>query len=315
MLRGDALQALARKRHYTDGAALFSALPRRRHLHLLELLVALQTIANFVDVASERGAAVRGRSGSTLALAIIDAVDPAAPHRDYYAEHPWRDDGGYLQAIVTSCQARCAQLPGYPTARPQLLREARLLRTLELEHDPDPHRRDHQLRCAATEAFPTEQDATWFEIAGGASSALPVLALLAAAAEPIGSDDALAAIIDTYSWAGRLGVVLDGYVDQDEDLRSGEWSSIAYYPSPNRAAERVAYLIDRSLRHASQLPRAEIHTLIIAAMTAMYLSHDAARHPARAAATRALGHAGGTTTRLLMPILRLWRIAHHQHDA
>ena len=53
-LREDALSALRDKRYQTDGAALFSILPRARNPNLLRLLVAYQIIWDFLDSASER---------------------------------------------------------------------------------------------------------------------------------------------------------------------------------------------------------------------------------------------------------------------
>lgn len=314
-LRGDALTALERKRHYSDGAALFWTLPRRRDRRLLELLVAFQTIANFVDVASERGAATRGRNGRTLALALLDAVDVDAPARDHYAEHPWRDDGGYLASLVAACQSHCAALPGYPAARQRLRHEAGLLRALEQEHDPDVDRRDRQLRQLATAAFPAERDATWSEAAAGASSALPVLALLALAAEPDPRPGTMAAVVDAYGWAGRLSAILDGYVDQAEDAALGQWSSIGYYATADETARRLQFLVERSLRSAAALPRHHRHVVVITAMIAMYLSHDAARDPRLAVGTRRLVRTAGGTARLMTPILRLWRVAYGQQAA
>ncbi|MFA4927900.1 MAG: DUF2600 family protein [Patulibacter sp.] len=314
-LRGDALTALDRKRHYADGAALFWTLPRRRDRRLLELLVAFQTIANYVDIASERGAAARGRSGGTLARALVDAVDIDATPHDHYAEHPWSEDGGYLSTLVRVCQCRCAELPGYRAARERLRHEAGLLRALEVEHDPVPERRDRALQRLAVGAFPTEREATWSETAAGASSALPVLALLALAAEPDPTPGAMADVVAVYSWVGRLSAILDGYVDQDEDAVTGQWSSIGYYATADETARRLRFLVVRSLRSAAALPRRRRHVVVIASMIAMYLSHDAAYQPRLAASTHQLVRGGGGTVRLMTPILRLWRIAYGQRAA
>src|ERR1044071_6039016 len=107
VLRADALASLE-KRYYVDGAALFWILPARRDRELLALLVAYQTIANYLDCASERGAAHRGAPGKSLMLALVDAVDVGGLAHDYYADHPWSDDGGYLAALVERCRRACA---------------------------------------------------------------------------------------------------------------------------------------------------------------------------------------------------------------
>jgi hypothetical protein len=50
-------------------------------------------------------------------------------------------------------------------------------------------------------------------------------------------------------------------------------------------------------------------------MIAMYLSKDTARTPQLRAGTKTFIKAGGTLTRLLLPILRVWRAAYHQRSA
>ena len=47
-------------------------------------------------------------------------------------------------------------------------------------------------------------------------------------------------------------------------------------------------------------------------MIAMYLSKDSVRTPQTRALTRSLTHAAGPLTRLLMPVLRVWRLIYGQ---
>jgi hypothetical protein len=55
--------------------------------------------------------------------------------------------------------------------------------------------------------------------------------------------------------------------------------------------------------------------VIAACMVAMYLSKDSARTPAMRPTTDRLSEAGGSLTRLLLPVLRLWRVAYAQRSA
>lgn len=109
--------------------------------------------------------------------------------------------------------------------------------------------------------------------------------------------------------------MLDHFVNQTEDEIGGNHSYIAYYPSPEAAIRRIHELIRRCLREASILDQGERHTLIAACMVAMYLSKDSARTPAMRPRSRSLAGAGGSLTRVLVPILRLWRIAYGQRSA
>ncbi len=106
--------------------------------------------------------------------------------------------------------------------------------------------------------------------------------------------------------------MLDSYVDQAEDLANGDHSYVSHYPTPQLAAARIRELVERSLMEARSLRDGERHAVIVACMVAMYLSKDSAHTEAMSETTGSLVRAGGSLTRLLLPILRLWRIAYAQ---
>jgi tetraprenyl-beta-curcumene synthase len=313
VLRADALMSLADKRYYLDGAALFWTLPSRRDHELLALLVAYQTIANYLDYASERGADQRGGSAGSLMLALVDAIDIDEPLHDYYADHPWTDDGGYLRALVLRCRTACAMLPLYQAARPMLILEARRGIALELCHDPDPRRRDEALTAFAARDFDPVPGASWFELAGAATSLLAVIVLLALAADETSTADDLHAALEVYSpWVGTLSLMLDSYIDQTQDAVTGSWSAIAYYPDAPTAQRRIAEITDRVLRDVTRLRHGRRHTVIVSAMIAMYLTSDSATSEPTAQDTERLRRSGGALTRTLIPFLRCWRLLYRQ---
>jgi tetraprenyl-beta-curcumene synthase len=314
-IREDALSALLDKRGQTDGAAMFSILPRARNLALLRLLVAYQIIWDFLDSVSERGADVGVANGRQLHLALIDALDPGRPISDYYRHHPWREDGGYLRALVGVCRECCAELPSYERVRRLVVEEAGRAQVLALNHEPDPARRDSMLRDWASKEFPQGHDASWFELSGASSAGLTIFALLALASEQTCSEDEIARTRRAYfPWISTLAAMLDSYVDQAEDATNGDHSYIAHYPTPELAIEHVCQMVKRCLGEARALENSEKHILIVTSMVAMYLSKDSASTPAMRGATKRIVDTGGSLTRTLLPILRVWRIAYSQRS-
>jgi tetraprenyl-beta-curcumene synthase len=314
-LREDALDALGRKRGHIDGAALFWILPRRRNRRLLALLVAYEIIWDFLDNVNERGAASGLRNGRQLHRALSDGLDPSGRISEHYRYHPWRDDGGYLRALVELCRESCRSLPSYERIRDLVLQEATRSLVLAINHDPDPVRRDRSLQAWAQSELAARCDATWFELTGAASASLTVHALLALASEPGCRERAVAATHAVYGrWVSTVATMLDSYVDQAEDAASGDHSYIAHYRD-EAAVERVCALVRQAAQQAQALNDGARHAVLLASMVALYLSKDSARVPPLRSSTRALAAAGGTLTRLLLPILRLWRIAYGQRSA
>jgi tetraprenyl-beta-curcumene synthase len=310
-IREDALAALAEQRTHIDGAALFSILPRTRNPSLLRLLVAYEIIWDFLDNVNERSANVGVANGLQLHLALIDALDPARPISDYYKLCPGYDDCGYLRALVIDCRANCAHLPSYNRIRLSVTREAFRGQVCAINHDPDPAGRDATLLAWAIREFPSGHEASWFELTAAASTDLTIYALLALASEQTCTDEQIARISSAYfPWVSVLTAMLDSYADQHEDQSSGNHSYMAHYSTPELATERICVLISRCLEEAGSLKDGEKHILIAACMFAMYLSKDSALAPSMGETTRRLVESGGSLTRVLHPILRLWRAAY-----
>lgn len=312
-LREDALELFSSTRANADGAALFSILARRRDRRLLRLLVAYEFMADFLDSVDERCASGAIPIGPQLHLAMVDALDFGRPVCDPYRHH-WQDNG-YLQALVGTCRENVASLPSYRRVRALAIRVATLAQVQCFNHEPDPARRDMALQRWAAREFPGESGLSWFELTGAASAWLGVHALLALAAEPRVGEQEGQEIYDSYRWISLAGTMLDSLGDLSDDLARGVHSYIAHYPSREIATQRVGELLRESTRSTQTLRNPHCHSVIVACMMAMYLSKDSARTPQMHTTTASLIRAGGSLPRLLVPVLRLWRIAYGQQSA
>ncbi len=315
-LRESALDSLTRKRANADGAALFTILTRRRNHGLLRLLVAYETVWDYLDNVSEDGAAVGEGNGRQLHRALLEAVDLDTSVSDYYCHHLFRDDGGYLQTLVEVCRRQCRELPSYQRVRSLLLGEARRSEVGTLNHYLNPAERDRALRRWVEHEFEDGGLVPWYELAAAAScsAAAHVLLMMAADRDCDERDvaDTYAAYFPRFSIATTM---LDSYVDRDEDLVNGAHSYISHYPSEEVACMRVADSVALSSSALRHLPNGHRHAVIVACMVAMYSSKDSARAPAKRASTHSLVRAGGSLTMLVLPVLRLWRIAYALRSA
>lgn len=315
-LRDDALEALDRKRGHADGAALFWTLPARRDRRLLRTLVVYELLQDYLDTTSERGAACGIDNGHRLYRALAHALDPDCPTGDYYRHHPWCDDGGYMRALVDACRWNARALPGFGAARPLLAREAARASVLVLNHEPSTVTRAAGLRAWASVEFPGELELSWYELAAASSGWITTHALLACAAVPNLTPCEIEMVYDAYfPWFALTLTLLDSYVDQEEDARSGAHSYISHFPSEEAAVERLCESVERSARAVLALPNGERHAVLLACMVAMYLTKDSAWTPEMRASTVRIARAGGSLTALLMPVLRAWRVLNGQRAA
>lgn len=294
---------------------MFWTLPCTRSFALLRLLVTYQILWDYLDTTSESGATAGQINGLQLHLALVDALDPSRPISDYYRHHPWQQDGGYLCTLVLACRQCCLLLPSFQRVRLLLVREAARVHIQAINHDLDAARREIALREWVTREFLSDHEVQWFELAAAAGANLTIYALFALAAEPECEDQEIANTRKAYfPWTGTLATMLDSFVDEAEDIENGDQCYVAYYSTPELATQHIARLIRRCLNEARKLRNSDRHTLIAACMVAMYLSKDSARTPAMRARTQHLANAGGSLTKFLLPILRVWRIAFHQRS-
>ena len=315
-LRADGLGSLACKRASADGAALFWTLPPARNVQLLRLLVAYEVMADFLDSVNERAAHAGTLNGRQLHLALSEALAPDTPASDYYRHNPRRSDSGYLGALLGACRAGCALLPSYRAVRPFAIRAATLTQVLGLNHELDPAAREQALREWAASHFGGLDGLVWFESTAAASAWLTVLALLALAAgrEECDASRCAATYAAYLPWISLAGTMLDSYVDQAEDAAREDHSYIAHYSCAEEAVERLGELVREAVLRARSLPDGPRHAVLVASMVAMYLSKDSARTPQLRASTRRLAVAGGSLARVLLPVLRVWRVAYAQRD-
>lgn len=305
-LRKDALGSIACKRDHAEGSAFFWTLPSHRNLDLLRLLVAYQTIWDFLDDVSERD--TDAENARQLHLALVEALDPGAPVSDYYRYCRWKDDGGYLRALVETCQVGCSKLPSYPLVRPYVLAGVEMCSIQSLNHDPDPQQRDLKLRAWAQRNAPDDEtDVAWHELAAAASGFTPHPLLALAAESSCEESEIVATAAAYFPWLSLAITMLDSYADQLEDALSGRHSYVSHYEGRDTAVRRLCEIVSRSAREIQSLRANSRHTIVLACMVAMYLSRDSANAPNLRRDTRAIAASGGALTRLLLPIVRAWR--------
>jgi tetraprenyl-beta-curcumene synthase len=299
LLRRTAIES-QRKWGNVEGAAAFAAFVSRRHRRAAaRAMMCFQAAYNYLDMLGEQPSADPAANGRALHRALLVALDPdEAPHVDYYAHCPQREDGGYLREIVDSCRAALVQLPSYATVAPAALDAA--ARIVEFQ-SCNTGERQGDLRALerwARAATPAGSELRWWEVAAAGGSSLCVYALIALAADPALDPRSVALVADAYfPWIGALHSLLDNLVDATEDRATGQHSLIGAYASADEATARMRLLAERSQRAAAALPGGRGHTLTLAAMASFYLSTPEASTPqARPVARAVLGTLDGAAT-------------------
>ncbi len=307
-LRRLALEALA-KRGNIEGAAAFAAFaPRRGRADAVAAAAAFQCAYNLLDLLGEQPSADPVSDGRRLHEALVFALTPGAPRRDWYELHPQCEDGGFLDSLLDECQRAFARLPSAETVAAAARAAAERIVAFQSLNLSEAQGEHAGLEEWATRATPAGTGLRWWETAAAAGSSLAVHALIAAAAEPRLTEREARALADAYfPWIGCLHSLLDNLIDKREDEAAGHRSLLEYYP-PRAAAERLASLTLRARAAAGNIPKSAPHRVMLTAMIANYLSSPEARGPELTVARDAVIAKAGPPIRAAMAVFELRRI-------
>lgn len=313
-LRALALQKLHEESFNVAMAPTFATLaPRARRTHVVQAIVALQIIYDFLDGLTEQPVPDPLRNGQRLFEAFTDAVSPdSEPDRDYYRENPRSQDGGYLEELVAAVRSALAELaPGADAiVAVAQIAAARVAGAQVRAHAVSQEGTAQLEEWAAREAAGTGLQ--WREfLAGAASSVIAVHALIAAAADRRTTPQQGARIDTAYISICAMATMLDSLIDHDGDLggRELQLGYMRYYPDRAILARELSTTARHAASKARTLPNAGHHLMTLVGVVAYYTSAPEANgefaRPLTANIRRELGPLIAPT----LAFLRAWRLA------
>jgi tetraprenyl-beta-curcumene synthase len=306
-LRRLALDKLRDEGTCAEGVAAFALLAATNRRQVVRLCVAFEVMYDFIDGLGEQPVVDPLANNRRLALALVAAVDPAAPLVDFYAAFP-REEGTYLNELIAVCRGVLATLPCFALVAFALRRAAvRAGEAQSLNHAGALAGDLRPLERWATLQWPPGE-LRWWETAASAAAPLAIYALCALATDCTTCEDDVARVEAAYfPWiAGLLGV-LESLVDREEDTAAGTHSFVEHYASRSEVVTRAGVFARRSTGHVRALPRATRHRVILAGMVATNLSHGGAGDETAADAGAAVRANVDGPVKPLLAALRLRR--------
>jgi tetraprenyl-beta-curcumene synthase len=260
-----------------------------------------------VDTVGERICADELRQGLEIGMALVAALAPPASPLELT---PLGDDGGYLVALVAACRGRLWRLPSAAVIEQEAAVAAvRCAQGLAYTHTATRHGTVTKLRQWTTTQHGTIGYA-WWEIAAGGNSSIAVLALLAAAADPLTTPANAGAIASVY-WPHLcvMSTLFDSLLDYERDATTGEFSFVSHYP--DRAAVRFGLLraTTRSLAAAATLRHGHVHAMIVCGVAGYYTASARPGSLAAQLAPTLLATLGPTAAPILLALRAEHRLA------
>ena len=339
-LRALALEKLREEGFHAQAAAMLATLaPRRRRGDVVEAIVALQLLFDYLDGLTERPSTDPLGEGACLFAAYADAVtvrDVTAPNQTASRQSRLGlnddpaaiddglrvRDGGYLDALSATVSGALAQLPAAGAVTAVARRTAVRSGLAQTRMHAAP-----RLGVAQVDEWAREEAGgtglQWRELlAGAASSVLALHALIAAAAAPGTTPGVAEEIASAYLSTCVLLTLLDGLVDHDDDTLASEAGTdgagalgapapgyIGLYADRDELAQTLADATRRAADRARALRDAPHHTMILVGVVAYYTSEPGARGRLAAPNVERVQRALAPLISPTLAIMRAWRLA------
>ncbi|MEO9171034.1 MAG: DUF2600 family protein [Candidatus Baltobacteraceae bacterium] len=271
LLRNEALSSVDGKSYHVAGAAILATfLDRASAARYVDVVAPLETIYDYLDNLCDRHPSVDISAYPVLHQAIADALDPHAAPRNYYAKGPDGDDGGYLGGLVEQTQRALRAVPELDRMQPLFAEAAAFYADMQTyKHFA---RGERERACVEWYERHRERfaDLDWHEFACAAGSQFQVYGPLYAA---FAGDSPEAAYAAYFPYVSALHVLLDSFIDRDEDAAHDELNFARVYPDARALRGRSAYLATAARARFAAMQQPGRHNFVLRVMALFYLSH------------------------------------------
>jgi tetraprenyl-beta-curcumene synthase len=255
-------------------AVLATLAPREYRKSVIEAIIGLQVIYDYLDSLVERPLSDPLSDGRRLYGAFVDAIAPGSQLRGhYYPQTHESEDGGYLEELVGVVRRAVSRLPSHTVVEQVSVHAAARCAEAQVHAHATPFLGGAQLELWAKRGA-ADTGLPWREfLAGAVSSGLALHALVATAADPCASREQALAIDDLYLSVCALCTLLDGLVDYDQDMRIvGHPGYVRYYDDLHRFAQGLSCVIHRATSKARDVPNCAYHLMTLVGVAAYYIS-------------------------------------------
>jgi len=274
-LRQQATESIRSKAFHCQGGSIYALYPGVNSVEAVRFIVAYQTMSDYLDNLVDSLEVKDESAFAQLHLAMEEALNPNVAPSDYYLYYPYREDGGYLERLVTTCQESLNKLPSYKLVQAEAIKLAKLYSHLQTyKHLAVEEREGKMLNWIKPHLADYPEISAW-EFAAATGSTLGIFCLYAVAFDPQLTENQAQKIRQAYfPWICGIHILLDYFIDLREDRETEQLNFVAYYEDTELVGERLKLFVNNSLLKTHQLDHPKFHRAAVQGLLAMYLSDE-----------------------------------------
>lgn len=277
-LRNQALLSIKYKTFHCEGGAILALLAGENYEAAVKFIVAYQTISDYLDNLCDRSTSLDPKDFAALHEAMTTALTIDAPHKNYYRFRADQTDDHYLEQLVETCQTVLKEISNYEIIKPHLDELCNYYCDLQIHKHVIEEERVPRLKKWFSNNEAVIPTMSWYEFSACSGSTLGIFCLIAYALDDNINEEIAQSIRDGYfPYIQGLHILLDYFIDQQEDIDGGDLNFCFYYQDDEHLLKRFKHFIKEADRQTKKLPNRRFHQLINRGLLGIYLSDDKVR--------------------------------------
>lgn len=272
-LRTQALASICNKTFHCEGGSIYALLAGDTRKEVIRFIVAYQTISDYLDNLCDRSTSLDGGDFRALHQSMLDALTPGATLKNYYHLREDQDDGGYLHALVNTCQEVLGGLRDYPLIAEKLHYLASIYCDLQVYKHIEWEKRIPSLNNWFDQHKRSLPEMSWYEFSACSGSTLGIFYLVSYASGYNITEEIVDSVMTSiFPWVQGLHILMDYFVDQAEDKVGGDLNFCFYYENNDQLRERFVHFFREANGAVRKLPNSSFHRMIISGLIGIYLA-------------------------------------------
>ncbi|WP_407271941.1 tetraprenyl-beta-curcumene synthase family protein [Radiobacillus sp. PE A8.2] len=272
-LREQALASISDKKFHCQGGAVYSVLAKHKWQDAIQFIIAYQTISDYLDNLCDRSTSLDPTDFRQLHQAMEDALMPNNEIKNYYMYREDQNDGEYLADLVRTCQNYLRAIPNYEEIKPHLLKLEQLYSDLQVHKHVKEEERIPRLENWYNTHKSNWPSLSWYEFSACSGSTLGIFCLVSYAMGQALSERMATEIFNSYfPYMQGLHILLDYYIDQQEDKVEGDLNFCNYYETQEHMKVRLLHFIKQTNSNVQQLPDRHFHEMVHNGLVGLYLA-------------------------------------------
>lgn len=272
-LRTQALASIEHKTFHCEGGAILALSAKGDYRKAIKFIVAYQTISDYLDNLCDRSTSQNPDDFAALHESMTDALVLSADKKNYYRLRDDKDDDNYLHDLSETCRSVLREIKHYDGIQEYLLELCQYYCELQIHKHVTLEERVPRLEKWFQNNQHHLPDMEWYEFSACSGSTLGIFCLISyALREDFQLSDAVNIRKGYFPYIQGLHILLDYFIDQEEDIAGGDLNFCSYYHSEDVLFQRLKHFVVEADRHTEYLPHKNFHRMINRGLLGIYLS-------------------------------------------